>query len=51
MTFILNGKVRTIHATPDMPLLWALRQETGTSSVKFGCGWGLCGACTVHLDG
>jgi isoquinoline 1-oxidoreductase subunit alpha len=47
----VNGKDVTIRATPDMPLLWALRQEAGLSGVKFGCGAGLCGACTVHLDG
>lgn len=50
-TLMVNGKEMTIRATPDMPLLWALRQEAGLSGVKFGCGAGLCGACTVHLDG
>lgn len=49
-TIMLNGREVTIRATPDMPLLWALRQEAGVSGVKFGCGAGLCGACTVHLD-
>jgi len=47
----INGKAQTISATPDMPLLWALRQEVGLASVKFGCGAALCGACTVHLNG
>jgi isoquinoline 1-oxidoreductase alpha subunit len=47
----INGKQQRLRATPDMPLLWALRQEAGISGVKFGCGAGLCGACTVHLDG
>lgn len=47
----INGQERRIRATPDMPLLWALRQEAGLSGVKFGCGAGLCGACTIHLDG
>lgn len=52
-TFILNlnGKEVSVRASPDMPLLWALRQEAGISGVKFGCGAGLCGACTVHVDG
>lgn len=50
-TLAVNGKPQHIRATPDMPLLWALRQEVGLSGVKFGCGAGLCGACTVQLDG
>ena len=50
-TLSINGEEQRIRATPDMPLLWALRQEAGLSGVKFGCGAALCGACTVHLDG
>jgi len=47
----VNGKVRTVTAEPDMPLLWVLRDLLGLTGTKFGCGAGFCGACTVHLDG
>ncbi len=47
----VNGKAVTIDAQPDEPLLWALREQLQLTGTKFGCGMGLCGACTVHLDG
>jgi isoquinoline 1-oxidoreductase alpha subunit len=51
VNFILNGKAVTSQAEPDTPLLWVIRDEIGFTGTKFGCGAGLCGACTVHLDG
>jgi len=53
MTFRLtvNGKARMADVDPDMPLLWVLRDVLDLKGPKFGCGAGLCGACTVHLDG
>ena len=49
--FILNGRPASLQAPPDSPLLWALRDEKDLVGVKFGCGAGLCGACTVIVDG
>ncbi len=49
--FILNGRRARLDLEPDMPLLWALRDELGLVGTKFGCGVGLCGACTVIIDG
>ena len=47
----INGETRELDVPDEMPLLWALRQELGMVGTKFGCGMGLCGACTVHVDG
>lgn len=47
----VNGREHEIDADDDTPLLWALRDNVGLTGTKFGCGKGLCGACTVHLDG
>ncbi len=51
ITLTINGQPRVIDADPDMPLLWALRDELNLTGTKFGCGQALCGACTVHMDG
>ena len=49
--FTLNGKPQTVDASPEMPLLWVLRDSLGMTGTKFGCGMALCGACTVHING
>ncbi len=50
-TLSINDKVVDVDASPDTPLLWVLRDHLGMTGTKFGCGLGLCGACTVHVDG
>jgi isoquinoline 1-oxidoreductase subunit alpha len=47
----VNGAARAYEGSPDMPLLWYLRDELQMTGTKFGCGAALCGACTVHIDG
>lgn len=47
----VNGVSRQFNGDPKMPLLWYLRDELGLTGSKFGCGSGLCGACTVHVNG
>ena len=50
-TLHVNGREHTVEADPDMPLLYALRNDIGLNNPHFGCGLAQCGACTVHLDG
>ena len=50
-TFRVNGLEQSLDIEPEMPLLWALRDELGMTGTKFGCGIASCGACTVHVNG
>jgi isoquinoline 1-oxidoreductase subunit alpha len=51
VAFTINSKAVSVEAEPDTPLLWVVREHLKLTGTKFGCGSGLCGACTVHLDG
>ena len=51
VSFTLNAKSVSVDAEPSTPLLWVIREHVGLTGTKYGCGAGLCGACTVHLDG
>ena len=51
ITLVVNGKPQRVDSAPDLPLLWALREDLGLTGAKYACGMALCGACTVHLDG
>ena len=51
LTLKVNGTERTLKSSPDLPLLYALRNELGVMTPKFGCGMAQCGACSVLLDG
>jgi len=50
-SFTLNGRTRSVDAPADLPLLWVLRDLLGVTGPKYGCGVGVCKACTSHLDG
>src|SRR5271156_1849466 len=51
VTFTINGAAASVDADADTPLLWIVREHLKLTGTKFGCGAGLCGACTVHIDG
>jgi aerobic-type carbon monoxide dehydrogenase small subunit (CoxS/CutS family) len=51
ITLDVNGRKHEVSVDPDTPLLWVLREVLGLNGTKFGCGEGICGACTVHIDG
>ena len=51
ISLTVNGKRYDVDVSPDMPLLWVIRDAIGLTGTKFGCGLAQCGACTVHLDG
>jgi isoquinoline 1-oxidoreductase alpha subunit len=51
ITFQINGQSASVDVAEDTPLLWVIRDVVGLKGTKFGCGIGMCGACTVHLEG
>src|SRR5512140_1745361 len=51
ITLTVNGQQHVLDIEPEMPLLWAIREQVGLTGTKFGCGISACGACTVHLNG
>ncbi len=51
VSFTLNDKQVAVEADPNTPLLWVIRDHLGATGTKYGCGAGLCGACTVHING
>ncbi len=51
LELIINGETVTVDVEPDTPLLWVIREQLGMTGTKFGCGIGMCGACTIHFAG
>jgi len=51
ITLLVNGIKHIVDVAPDTPLLWVIREELHLTGTKYGCGEGLCGSCTVHIDG
>jgi len=51
ITLNVNGESHQLDVSPEMPLLWAIRDKLNLTGTKFGCGHAMCGACVVHLDG
>ncbi len=51
ITLHVNGRSHTVDVPPETPLLWVLRDELGLTGTKYSCGIGICGSCTVHVDG
>jgi isoquinoline 1-oxidoreductase subunit alpha len=51
VVFMINGREAKVDVAPETPLLWIVREHLKLSGTKYGCGTGLCGACTVHVDG
>jgi isoquinoline 1-oxidoreductase alpha subunit len=51
VTLSVNGKVYQVQVEPNMPLLWVIRDHLKLTGTKFGCGVGVCGTCTIHVDG
>ena len=51
ITLVVNGKQQRLDVSPDVPLLWVIREDLRLTGTKYSCGMALCGACTVHIDG